>query len=280
MNTAVRKTIAQSGYLEGKGLHTGQAVRLDLSPAKSGDGIRFTRKDLPGSAELSLLDVFHDGPPMRSSLKRGAAEVHTVEHLLAALHGLGITDLHVALDGPEMPGLDGSAEPIASKLKACGVSILEGTSISILEVTRVHTISEGAAQLVAMPHPEGLRLTYTLNYPSEPLAQGFLSLSIDEEVFLKEISTSRTFCLHAEAEALLAAGFGKGAGTHNTLVLKDGVVLENSLRFPDEPVRHKILDLLGDLYLLGRPIRGHIIGHRSGHGLNRALAKALSENET
>ena len=120
-------------------------------------------------------------------------------------------------------------------------------------------------------------ISYTLDYPGEPLAQGTRLLAVDEESYARELAPARTFCLRKEVEALRAAGMGKGAGTHNTLVLDGGQVLEATLRFPDEPIRHKMLDLVGDLYLLGRPVHGHLIAQRSGHRLNRAMGRLLAQ---
>ncbi len=279
MKTTLRKTLAEAVTLEGVGLHSGLNNSIEIRPAQAGEGISFVRSDLQESLKLTLDDVCFEGPPMRSTLKRGEVEVHTVEHLLAAFHGLGVTDAEVRMSACELPGLDGSAQPYVEALTGVGIVDLEGSFIRVYEINTILTVSEGLAQIVAMPNPNGLRFTYTLDYPDEPLAQGFRSQVIDEKHFLEELAPARTFCLRKEAEALQAAGFGKGAGTHNTLVLDGGTVVDNDLRFPDEPVRHKMLDLLGDLYLLGRPINGHIVAHRSGHGLNRALARAIAQQE-
>jgi len=274
MRTAVRKTVSKPATLEGCGLHSGQKVRLQIGPAAAGSGLTFRRTDLPDATELTLADTFHDGPPFRSALKRGAAEVHTVEHVLSALSGLQVTDALISIDGAEMPGMDGSAQPFVEALKAAGVADLPGPAVEPIVIKQALTVSEGAAQVAALPY-DGFKVSYTLNYPNEPLAQGHLDIDFGAETFEREIAPARTFCMKKEAEALRAAGFGKGASTANTLVIEGRSVLENTLRFPDEPVRHKILDLVGDLYLAGRPVRGHIVGCRSGHKLNRALARLL-----
>ncbi|MCZ7646354.1 MAG: UDP-3-O-acyl-N-acetylglucosamine deacetylase [Planctomycetota bacterium] len=277
MAFAVRKSMAQPAVFEGVGLHSGKGVKLELKPAQAGAGIVFARVDLPGAPELTGADLLEDGPPLRTTLKRGEAEVHTVEHLLAALAGMGVTDARAELDGPEVPGLDGSALPFAQAMLAAGLIVLPDAHIEPLRIGRKVKLEEGGAEISAEPGSEGLRIRYELHYPDEPLAQGALELDLDPQTFLTEIAPARTFCLRKEAEALRAAGFGKGATTHNTLVLDQGKVLENTLRFPDEPVRHKILDLLGDLYVLGRPIQGRLSGMRSGHRLNRLLARELAK---
>jgi UDP-3-O-acyl-N-acetylglucosamine deacetylase len=189
---------------------------------------------------------------------------------------VGITDIEVSLDGPELPGLDGSARPFAEALLSAAPCDVPERSVQAVTVSEPVTVEEKGARLAIEPWTDGLAVSYELNYPGEPLAQGQLTLTVTPETYLQEIAPARTFCLKREAEALLAAGFGKGAGTHNTLVLDNGTVMDATLRFPDEPVRHKMADLLGDLYLLGRPVRGRLRAERSGHRLNRLLAQRLS----
>ena len=267
--------IQQESSLTGVGLHSGQTVSVIFRPAGEA-GIAFVRSDLAGSPRLRLADLWLDGPAFRTTLKHGEAEVHTIEHCLSALLGLGITDIEVVLDGPELPGMDGSALPYAQTLQAAGVTDVPGRHVDPVTVSAPLTVEEKGARLTIEPWADGLFVAYELHYPGEPLAQGRLELTVTPETYLREIAPARTFCLRREAEALLAAGFGKGAGTHNTLVLENGRALDQSLRFPDEPVRHKIADLLGDLYLLGRPLRGRLKAERSGHRLNRLLAHRLA----
>lgn len=271
----MRRTIGRVVRLSGVGLHSGREVRVELRPADQG-GVRFSRTDLAGAPFLVPEDWAQDAPPFRTVLRKGGAEVHTVEHLLSALAGLGVSDLEVRLDGPEVPGLDGSALPWAEALAGAGWRELPGMDLEPLAVRRAVEVREGQAVLRAEAYA-GLRLSYLLDYPGEPLAQGRLELEVSPESYLREIAPARTFCLKREAAALLAAGLGKGANPRNTLLLDGDRVLETALRFPDEPVRHKIADLLGDLYLLGRPLRGFIRAERSGHRQNRALVRRLAE---
>lgn len=261
--------------LTGVGLHSGQTVTVQLRPANE-PGIVFIRSDLPGQPRIRLADLWLDGPAFRTTLKRGPAEVHTTEHFLSALAGLGVTDVEVALDGAELPGLDGSPRPYADALVSAGIATLSGREVEVVHVNEPVSVEEKGARVTIEPWSEGLSISYELHYPGEPLAQGRYALTVTPETYLREIAPARTFCLRREAEALLAAGFGKGAGTHNTLVLENGKALDATLRFPDEPVRHKIADLLGDLYLLGRPLRGRVKAERSGHRLNRLLAHRLA----
>lgn len=274
MNVPAR-TIGRETSLTGIGLHSGRHVRALLRPASPGAGVWFVRTDAPGSPRLSLKDLSHTGPAFRTTLSNEQTEVYTIEHLLSALCGLGIWDLEVLVDGPELPGLDGSALPFAEALRAAGIVENTARGIEALVVEEAECLMQESARITAEPWADGLKVSYLLDYPGEPLARGRLELVVDPESYLREIAPARTFCLYREAQALLAAGFGKGAGTHNTLVLQQGRVLEQTLRFPDEPVRHKISDLLGDLYLLGRPLRGRVCGERSGHRLNRLLVRQL-----
>ena len=267
--------IQKEASLTGVGLHSGKEVTVSLRPARAA-GITFVRSDLTDSPELKLADLWLDGPAFRTTLKRGAAEVHTIEHLLSALSGVGITDIEVSLDGPELPGLDGSPKPYAEALLGAEPCNVSGRFVEAVTLATRVEVEEKGAKLAIEPWDDGLSVSYDLHYPGEPLAQGQLSLTVTPETYLQEIAPARTFCLKREAEALLAAGFGKGAGTHNTLVLDHGRVMDATLRFPDEPVRHKIADLLGDLYLLGRPLRGRLKAERSGHGLNRLMAHRLA----
>ena len=273
--SVTRKTIGREAELEGVGLHSGASVRLRLRPARCGNGIVFERRDLDDAPKLTLADVYKDGPPFRSALKSGHAEVHTVEHLLAALAGLGVTDAEVSLDGPEVPGLDGSAQPFVIALHEAGIVELNAQIEPVWLRSEVH-LAEGASEIMAWP-ADHFQVAYELNYPNELLLQGKYELVVTEESFLNEIAPMRTFCPLKEATALRAAGFGMGANTHNTLVVDGGKVLDNSFRIPGEPVRHKILDLIGDLYLLGRPVRARIEARRSGHKLNRLLVEKLTE---
>ncbi len=270
-------TIKNSVNLEGTGLHSGQLVRLRLSPERDGRGIRFMRTDLPGSPAIASRDVDRNCPPFRTGLKNGNAEVHTVEHLLSALAGLGVTDCLIETDGAEIPGLDGSALNFVEAIRRAGIDALGSREVKAVEITEKISIQDGAASIEALPCESGFRISYTLNYPGHALAQGTFDYEFSTESFVREIAPARTFAIRPEAEKMLAAGFGKGANTQNTVIVDGDKAVETQLRFVNEPVRHKILDLIGDLYVIGRPIRGHVIARFSGHRTNRMLALALME---
>ena len=233
---ASARTLRKEVQLEGAGIHSGQKVRLKVLPATNRQGITFRRTDIPGSAPLSLTDLYNDGPAFRTALKKDQAEVHTIEHILSAFAGLGVSDASVEVDGPEIPALDGSALPFVQALNDVGLSDMDASNAPVepYVITAPVSASEGLAQITAVPYPQGLKITYTLDYPSEPLAQGTHSITLDEgdaaRIYEQEIAPARTFCLRKEAEMLLAAGFGKGAGTHNTLVLDGGKAVEVRFR--------------------------------------------------
>ncbi len=252
---------------------------MELKPADVGSGLVFVRTDLPGHPEipLSLGRIANQG--RRTTLSAGDAEVHTVEHLFSCLAALGIDNLRVEISGSEMPGLDGSALPWLEVLKEAGVTE-QDEERETLDFDRelVVDFPDEAVSLVAIPGGEGLRIDYTLDYQNPAIPLQRLSFTLTPESFEREIAPARTFCLESEARALREEGLGKGATTQNTLVVgADGRPLETELRFPDEYVRHKVLDLIGDLYLLGLEFNGRILAIRSGHRANVALARKLLE---
>ncbi len=274
-----QRTIARpTATATGVGLHTGKQVNVRVKPAGPGTGIVFVRTDLPGYARIPCSVSAQTTSQRRTALREGQAEVHTVEHLVSAAMGLGLDNLEVELDGEEMPGLDGSASSFVELLDEAGVHEQDVPCREIV-VREPIEVSHKEASLVALPYPAGLRISYTLDYPLPSLPSMYYSLELTRDRYVKEIAPARTFCLRREAEMLLAAGLGKGANTENTVVMDDDGTVEGELRFADEPVRHKILDLLGDLGMAGCPVRAHIIAVKSGHELNAALVRKLLARE-
>ena len=249
-----------------------------LKPGSEDQGIVFVRTDLPGSpsvrAELASI-VRH---PRRTALKRGEAEVHTVEHLLAAATGLGVDNLTVELDAAELPAADGSARPFAEAILSAGIVDL-GARRRCLTVSEGIFVSKGEASLIAMPQADGqLIVTYNLDYEGEDApTQSCTFMHTSPEDFLENVAPARTFLPLAEAEALRRQGIGKGATYENTLVIGPDGVIENELRFPNEFARHKVLDILGDMALVNVRLRAHIVGVRSGHALNWELSAKLAD---
>ncbi len=276
-----QKTIQREVKLEGVGLHTGAKVKLAFKPSMPNSGINFIRVDLPGKPMVrghisKILDITKN--PRRTSIGQQGVEIHTVEHLMASLCALGIDNIIVELDNKELPGLDGSAIDIFNTLKEAGIQEFD-VPRKFFQVREPLWIEEGDSSLVILPSEE-FSVSYTLDYDHPLLRAQHIRLSLNEEIFEKEIAPARTFCLEREAQLLLKQGLGKGASYENTLVLGDKGVIKNKVRFDDEFVRHKVLDLIGDLYLFGLGLKGHVIAVKSGHPLNlRLLEKVYQQRE-
>jgi len=272
-----QQTIAETATLAGVGLHTGEQVTLVLKPADSDSGVTFVRTDLPDRPRIPVdIRNVHDGE-RRTTLKAGDAELQTPEHLLACLFALGVDNLEAEISGPELPGLDGSALPFLQAILEAGIEEQDEERVSFHPAREVVVDSPSEdVTLLAAPAGDGLTIGYTLDYRTPELPVSRLSLRITPETFEKEIAPARTFCLEREAVALREAGFGKGADTTNTLVVgSDGNPIDNELRFPDEYTRHKILDLLGDLFLLNADLDSRVTAIRSGHAANVELVRRL-----
>lgn len=273
-----QRTIKKEISFRGVGLHTGKEVQTKFLPAEADSGITFIRADLANRpAVKASLDELKStsGSPRRTSIGSDELTIHTVEHLLAALSGMGIDNMAVELNGTELPGLDGSSLEYVKLLQDAGSQELEAARTCVTIRDSI-VVEEHGASLVVMPWPE-LKISYTLDYNHPLLKSQFFEITVNSQSFQKELAGARTFCLEEEAAYLQSQGLGLGANYNNTLVVGKEGVIKNKVRFPDEFVRHKILDLLGDLYLLGRPVKGHIIAIKSGHFLNLKLIKRIVE---
>ncbi|HVM33018.1 MAG TPA: UDP-3-O-acyl-N-acetylglucosamine deacetylase [bacterium] len=269
-----QKTIAKAFRFQGKGLHTGSESVVTVSPAAEGSGIRFFRKDLGAEIKLS---PFHVTNTARGTTLTGEkhAQVHTIEHFLAAVRGFQITNLTVEMTGEEMPIMDGSALAFCEALKGAGL-VEQAAAADPLVVTEVVELTMGDVYLKAEP-AEGLQLDVTISFPYPGLEHQNLKLRVSPADFEKELAPARTFCFEKEVEILRQQGLIKGGGLDCALVVGEKGVLNGPLRFPDEFVRHKTMDLLGDLSLLNRPLVGKITVRKAGHRTHVELAKALEE---
>jgi UDP-3-O-[3-hydroxymyristoyl] N-acetylglucosamine deacetylase/3-hydroxyacyl-[acyl-carrier-protein] dehydratase len=250
-----------------------------LKPADAGHGVTFVRMDMEGEPEVRVAVTSLKARERRTCLHNGAAEVYTCEHLLASLWALAIDNVEIEIDGEEVPGMDGSAREFVASLRAAGV-VEQRAQKRAYTVTEPVFVRDGAATLVALPGTGGLSLEYHLDYTAEngaaPTRQT-VGFSLTGENFEREIAHARTFVFEHEVDSLVAAGLGKGASTQNTLVVGPQGVRENTLRYEDELARHKILDLLGDLAVMGIDLDGHVIATRSGHATNMKLVQQLIE---
>lgn len=276
-----QKTIAKELKLNGVGLHTANKVSITFKPSGIDTGINFIRTDLPERPRIkamvdSLLSSAQS--PRRTSIGSENAQVQTIEHIMAALSGLGIDNICIEVDNNEVPGLDGSSLKFMEMLSDAGVIEQEKES-QVYSLKEPLFVEEEGSSIVALPSRE-FKISYTLNYNHPMLSTEFLEINMSADEFRKEIAPARTFCLESEAAELQRQGLGLGANYDNTLVLGKNGVIKNKLRFSDEFVRHKILDLVGDLYLAGYPIKAHIIALRSGHSLNLKLAGKIAQQRS
>ncbi len=276
-----QSTIKEPVSIKGKGLHTGEEVEITLLPAPAFSGINFIRKDIDKAIKVPAnIDFVLDykKAPRRTSIGKDSVEIHTIEHLMAAVYGLGIDNLTVELDGNEVPGIDGSASQFVALLEKAGIEEQDAPKQVFALKEPVFVDTGDGTTIVALPFPN-FKISYTLSYPGTVLGTQFFSLDVNPQTFKKEIALGRTFCLEKEAEELQKIGLGRGADYDNTLVVGEKGVIKNDLRFNDEFVRHKILDLIGDLSLLGMPINAHIIAIKSGHYVNMKLVERITRQK-
>ncbi len=274
-----QQTIADTVELEGRGLFTGSPAIVRLRPAGPGTGIVFVRGDQKQPTRISALVENVAKRARRTSLRNGTASVEAVEHLLCACSALGLDNVVIELVGDEVPAVDGSCLPFVAKIKAAGLTPQAGPCNAFVIPDMIRVV-DGDSELVALPplspEADGLTIDYDLDYgQGGPIGRQRLTVAVTPEAVEREIAPARTFVLKREADELLAAGLGTHLTYQDILVFGEDGPIENTLRFPDECVRHKILDLIGDLSLLGRPIVGRVLARKSGHALNHELVRAF-----
>jgi UDP-3-O-[3-hydroxymyristoyl] N-acetylglucosamine deacetylase/3-hydroxyacyl-[acyl-carrier-protein] dehydratase len=272
-------TIGRAVDFDGVGLHTGNRVRMRLHPAAPDAGIVFRRVDRDPPVDIPA-HASHtpavNEVGRNTTLERDGVRIHTVEHVLAAAHGLGIDNLRIDLDSnePAEPP-DGSCAAFVERLREAGI-VRQGTPKRTFVVRRPVTLRDGEVELQALPY-DGFRVSFTIQYDNPVIGTQSASFDIDPETFAREIAPARTFALLRDVRELQQRGLIRGGTLENAVVVdEDRVLNDGPLRFPDEFVRHKILDLLGDLALLGRPIQGHIVAVRSGHETNVQFVRKLA----
>jgi UDP-3-O-[3-hydroxymyristoyl] N-acetylglucosamine deacetylase/3-hydroxyacyl-[acyl-carrier-protein] dehydratase len=271
-----QQTISTPVRLSGPGLFNGQVANVTFRPAPANHGIVFVRTDL-GNTPVPALVSRVVKRPRRSAIKQGDASIDTVEHLLSAAAAHRIDNLIVEIDGPEVPILDGSAEPFYDKLIEAGKADNDAPRKTLV-VTDPVIVRQGDAVVAATPSDEPeMQLLYELDYGDGPIGRQLVSFDFNTDDYATRIAPSRTFATQQEAEQAQQAGMFTHLTPDDALVIgPDGKPLgNNTFRFDDEPVRHKMLDLIGDLYLLGAPIQGRIFAYKSGHALNQMLVRKL-----
>jgi UDP-3-O-[3-hydroxymyristoyl] N-acetylglucosamine deacetylase len=267
-----QQTIRTPVSMAGIGLHSGTQVRMTLRPAAANTGIIFRAAD--GTMIPAAPDHVVD---TRSATTLGAfgAKVRTVEHLMAAASALGIDNLLVEVDAEELPAADGSAKPFVDLIYTAGRASLAAPRRPIV-VTEVIRVGDENRWLQVLPS-DGLRISYTLDNRHPVIGLQVTSLAVTEASFVEEIAAARTYGFLRDVPMMRQNGLARGGSLDNAIVVGKRIVLNDSLRFADEFVRHKVLDLVGDLAVLGRPVRGHVIGRNAGHALNHQLVVAIQE---
>ena len=267
-------TLESSVTVHGHGLHDGRPVQLTLRPGAVGSGVVFVRADLPGSPRIPAHVDHVQTTQLATTLGAHGASVSTVEHLLAALSALGVDDVEVSLDGPEVPILDGSAALWVEHIRRAGL-VAEARRRRVLVVEQEVEVRDGDRWARLEPAPAFELVAFVdFRHPAvPPQARRFVA---SPEAFVRELAGARTFGFARDVAAMRARGLALGGSLDNAvLVDADGIANPEGLRFPDELVRHKLLDAIGDLALLGLPLVGRYVGHKSGHMLNTRLASAL-----
>jgi UDP-3-O-[3-hydroxymyristoyl] N-acetylglucosamine deacetylase/3-hydroxyacyl-[acyl-carrier-protein] dehydratase len=269
-----RRTLAGTASIEGRGLHTGATTTTTIAPGEPGLGIRFRRSDLTGAPMVSARVGSVRATERRTALGGDGAEIDTVEHLLAALMAAGLDDVLVTLDGPEPAMLDGSFLPWLELVDRAGIAE-HGGEPAVLRVTAPFVVTAGEARYVVAPDPT-LRITATIEWDHPSIGRQSLAVAVTPDTFRQEIARARTFGFVHEVEALRARGLLLGATSDMAVVLSDDGVASGALRWPDEFVRHKIGDVVGDLALLGARVEAHIMAERPSHQGNVALAQEMA----
>jgi UDP-3-O-[3-hydroxymyristoyl] N-acetylglucosamine deacetylase/3-hydroxyacyl-[acyl-carrier-protein] dehydratase len=275
-----QRTIEREVELHGRGLFTGQPVHVRFRPAPPGSGVTFVRADQPAPIRVAARIDNLTRRARRTSLRNGTVSIETVEHCLAAVRGLSLDNLDIEIDNAELPGGDGSSRPFVEALTEAG-AVDQETERQVYAISETVRVAEGEAELVAWPgEGDRLDIIYELDYGPGPVGRQIQHYTLTPESFVREIAPARTFVTEPEALELRAQGLGVHLSYQDILVIGRDGPIENAFRYPDECVRHKILDIVGDLMLLGAFVCGRIYARKSGHNLNHELVRRLGELRT
>ncbi|MAT50537.1 MAG: UDP-3-O-[3-hydroxymyristoyl] N-acetylglucosamine deacetylase [Porticoccaceae bacterium] len=275
-----QRTLKNTIRATGVGLHTGEKVYLTLKPAPADTGIVFRRTDLDPAVEVPARATSVGDTMLSTTLMNGDVRVSTVEHLLSAMAGLGIDNAIVDLTAPEVPIMDGSSGPFVFLIQSAGI-VEQDAPKKFIRIKREVAVSDGDKRAVFRPY-DGFKITFTIDFNHPVLKSEPVKASVDfsSTSFVKEVSRARTFGFMHEIEFLRSKGLVRGGSLDNAIVVdREQVLNEDGLRYKDEFVKHKILDAIGDLYLLGYSLIGEYEAVKSGHGLNNALLRTLLEQE-
>ena len=272
-----QRTLKRAVVVEGVGLHSGAPAKLRMVPAPANHGLVFVRVDLPGRPQIPVRSELVTDTALATTLGREGAKVATVEHLLAALSGLGIDNLLMEIDGPEIPIMDGSAAPFAQRISEAGIR-LQGEPKRFLVIKKTVSVIDGDKVATFSP-ARRFKIACTIDFKHPLISDQQFTLEFSDRSFIREVARARTFGFLRDVDRLRSMGLARGGSLENAVVVDEFSILNpEGLRFPDEFVRHKLLDALGDVALLGRPVIGALTVYKTGHALNqRLVAKVLSD---
>ncbi len=269
-----QRTLNSEIACKGVGLHSGRKMNMVLKPASVDTGIVFVRTDLSGYKTIKAEFSNVSETILATTLGTNGTKVSTIEHLISAFRGMGIDNTIIEIDGEEVPIMDGSALPFVAMIKQAGIKV-QGKERRFLAVKREVSVSAQNEKAMLVP-ADDFRITYTIDYDHPLIGKQIYDMTFTYDLYEKQICAARTFGFLRDVEYLQAKGLALGGSLQNAVVMDDQKIInKEGLRFPDEPVKHKILDAIGDLFLVGLPILGHFIGYKSGHRLNNLLLREL-----
>ncbi|MGQ0508721.1 MAG: UDP-3-O-acyl-N-acetylglucosamine deacetylase [Myxococcaceae bacterium] len=274
-----QRTLQKRVTCQGVGLHTGSPVNLTLFPAPPNHGVVFVRTDVPQPVRIPALSANVVDTALATTLGADGARVGTVEHLMAALSGMGIDNVRIEVDGPEVPIMDGSAAPFAFLITSAGIRIQDEPK-SFIVVKKAITVTDGDKEATVTPSSR-FRIHCTIDFKHPLISDQSYEMEFSDRAFTREISRARTFGFLRDVEMLKKVGLAKGGSLDNAIVVDEFSILNpDGLRFPDEFVRHKILDAMGDVALFGRPLIANLKVHKGGHALNHKLVQRVLSDES
>ncbi len=274
----LQRTLSKSVSVSGTGVHSGKQINLTIHPARENHGIKFRRVDLPGTQDIQALFKLVVDTSLATVLGTNGAIVSTIEHLMASFAGLGIDNALVEVDDYEIPIMDGSARVFTQLIESAGIE-KQAAPKHFLIIKKPIKVTDNDKSVMVYPEP-GFKITCKIDFQHPLIGKQEITFDRANNNFEKEISRARTFGFIQDLELLKKFSLGKGGSLDNAIIIdKDKILNEEGLRYPDEFVRHKLLDSLGDFSLLGMPIQGHIITHKSGHTLNHLFIKNFLENK-
>jgi len=269
-----QRTLSGAIGCDGVGLHTGQPVKMTLNPAPADHGIVFVRTDLARPVEIPATARYVVNTELATTVGREGTRIGTVEHLLAALSGLGIDNVRIELDGPEVPIMDGSAAPFAYLIRTAGVRMLDAPKSFVVIKKRV-SVRDGEKTATLDPC-DRFKINCRIDFHHPLISNQTFEMEFSDRTFAREIARARTFGFLRDVETLKKEGLARGGSLENAIVVDEFSILNpDGLRFPDEFVRHKVLDAMGDVALFGRPVIGHLRVYKSGHALNHRLVEKV-----